>query len=134
MSIIRRPRSLFGRTAAILALTLAVFTLSVVAVSGWFVVFPVGKRSADDFAALMVLAARTRVELPPEAEADFRQELLQQHSLQLGDEHQPLPVEPALHPYLHFFEVALQRRTGQVVEVMRGDDGTMWVDVPVSSG
>jgi two-component system osmolarity sensor histidine kinase EnvZ len=111
-----------------------VFTLSVVVVRGWFVVFPVGKRSADDFAALMVLAARTRVELPPEAESDFRQELLQQHGLILGDEHQLLPIDPSLHPYLRFFEAALQRRTGQDVEVMHSDDGMMWVDVPVPNG
>jgi two-component system osmolarity sensor histidine kinase EnvZ len=128
------PRSLFGRTAAILALTLLVFTLLAVGVSAWFVVFPVGKRSADDFAALVVLAAQTRVELPPGTESDFRQELLQQHHLQLADDRGPLAADPSPHPYLRFLEAALERRTGHPVTVMASSDGTLWVDIPVQAG
>ena len=134
MPVIRRPRSLFGRVATILALALLVFTLLAVAVGGWFVVFPVGKRSADDFAALMLLAAKTHVELPPEAEADFRQELLQQHGLLLGDRQHSLPVDPSPHPYLRFLQAALDRRTGHAVGVMFSDDGTVWMDIPVPTG
>ncbi len=132
--MMRLPRSLFGRTASILATTLLVFTLLAVTITAWFVLFPVGQRSADDFAALMVLAAKTRAELPPDARPDFQHELLQQHSLQLAEERQPLPIEQSLHPYLIFLQASLERRTGQAIEVMRSKDGTMWIDVPVPTG
>jgi len=128
------PRSLFGRTATILALTLLVFTLLAVAVTTWFVVFPVGKRSADDLAALMVLAAQTHFELPPGAEDDFREELRQRHRLRIADHREVLRNTPGLHPYLKFLQQALTERTGQPITVMAADDRSLWVDIPVRAG
>jgi len=131
----RQPdRTLFRRTVAILALTLLVFTLLAVGLTAWLVVFPVGKRSADDLAALMVLAAQTWVELPPGTDADFRQELRQQHQLQIGDDSPGLEPKQAMHPYMFFLEQSLQRRTGQPVTVMGSGDGRLWVDIPLRAG
>ncbi len=129
-----RSRSLFGRTALILAATLLIFTLLAVSVTAWFVVFPVGKRSADDLAALMVLAAQTRFELPPGTELDFERELLQQHRLRITDPDRVLPASRSLHPYLRFLEAALARRSGQSVTAMDSADGWLWVDIPVPAG
>lgn len=128
------PQSLFGRTAAILALALLIFTLLAVAATAWFVVFPVGKRSADDLAALMVLAAQTHFELPPSAEDDFREELRQRHRLRIADHREVLRSTPGLHPYLKFLQQALAQRTGQAVTVMAAADRSLWVDIPVRAG
>ena len=51
------PRSLFGRTAATLAVTMALFLVVSMGSVAYFVVIPMAKRSATDFAAELVSAA-----------------------------------------------------------------------------
>ena len=58
------PQSLFGRTAVTLALTLTVFLFVSTTAAYYFIVVPMMKRSADDFAAELVSAANVLGELP----------------------------------------------------------------------
>jgi hypothetical protein len=53
------PRSLFGRTAITIALTLLVFMAISMGAAVYFIAIPMAERSADDFAAVIVSAAHT---------------------------------------------------------------------------
>ncbi|WP_251970854.1 sensor histidine kinase [Sphaerotilus microaerophilus] len=80
-----------------------------------FVLWPMAQRSADDLAGLMVLAAQTWSELPPETRPAFEEELALRHRLALRPDFAPPPPGTELvHGfYIGFLEDALQRRTGQ---------------------
>ena len=54
-----------------------VFLALSVAVVFHYILTPVSRRAADDLATLMLLAAQTWVELPPETRPDFERELLE---------------------------------------------------------
>ena len=58
------PRSLFGRTALTVAVTLLAFLVIALGTSVYFIEIPMAKRSADDFAALIVSSANALHELP----------------------------------------------------------------------
>jgi len=60
------------------------FLLAVITIAGYFIILPVGKRNADDLASLILLSAKTYVELPPETRQDFVNELSTNHQLFLG--------------------------------------------------
>ena len=75
---IQQPRTLFARTGSTLMIAMLVFLLFSVAVVFHYILIPVSKRAADDLATLMVLAAQTWVELPPETRPDFERELLEE--------------------------------------------------------
>ena len=68
---------------------------------------PMAQRSADDLAALLVLSAKTWVELPPETRKDFELELIRQHQFMLFEDAAPLPVRTMPLPYLELLDDAL---------------------------
>ena len=78
------PNTLFFKTASTLVVSLLLLTVIILASSAYFVMVPVGKRSADDLAALLVLSAQTWAELPPETRPDFETELMIAHSIKLS--------------------------------------------------
>jgi len=53
------PNTLFFKTATALIVSLLLLSITILASSAYFVLIPVGKRSADDLAALLVLASQT---------------------------------------------------------------------------
>ena len=53
------PNTLFFRTATTLVIALLLLSITILASSAYFVIVPLGKRSADDLAALLVLASQT---------------------------------------------------------------------------
>ena len=126
-----RPGSLFGRTAITIALTLLLFTLVSMSAVVYFVVIPMAKRSADDFAAELDSAAHALQELPPERHAALKEELLEDHGLVVA-EHVPGEVwEPVRSPYLHYFRDSLSRQAEEGLVIIGGDSGPLiWVDVP----
>ncbi len=78
-----------------------------------FVMLPLAERSADDLAGLMVLTARTWVELPADARPAFEADVLRAHQLALQP-NMPSPPEASLAHgfYVHFLELSLQQASG----------------------
>lgn len=127
------PRTLFGRSAAVL---LGVFILVQAIALGvvWYsVVVPLAERSADDLAARMVLVAQTWVELPPATRTDYEIELSLSHGLELGRVSARLPesAEPTL--FGRLLEARLAYRLGQAVRLKRGPDPAWtWLEMELA--
>ncbi|MDO8892939.1 MAG: ATP-binding protein [Sulfurimicrobium sp.] len=128
-----RRHSLFRSTAATVAAALIIFQLITLAVTVYYVMLPIAKRSADDLASLMVLSAQTWVELPPQTREDFELELAKRHNLWLFRATTPLPEGGHdFLPYLMLLESALQARTGEPIEVKttQWEEPWFWVEIP----
>ena len=123
------PDSLFGRTALTLGLAFVLFQTIALALVAFTILTPMAQRSADDLAALIVLSAQTWVELPPETRPAFEQELRQHHHLQISkiDGLSNVRAERFLNSLN--IESALSTRTGQTVQLERGDPGWVWADL-----
>ena len=100
--------------------------------AAYFVAIPIGKRSADDLAALMILAARSWHETMPQEQRDLRRQLLYEHGLVVTTQTPTLPVLKINYPYFLFLHEALARRTGEEIDILRNPGGErLWVDIPV---
>jgi two-component system osmolarity sensor histidine kinase EnvZ len=129
------PRSLLSRTAVTISLALLLFMVITLGAAVYYVAMPIGKRSADDLAALMILAANTWHETTAEEHAQLRQQLLQDHGLAVAAQTPALPVLKIDYPYFLFLRAALVRRTGEQIDILRNPGGhRVWVDIPVSGG
>lgn len=127
------PRSLFGRTAATLALTMFAFLLVSMAAAIYFVMVPMAKRSANDFAAELVSAAHSLEGLPEAERERLAQQLLRDHGLIVAAQHPSRGEESTVYPYLVFFRRALERLTGQELPIIESESGPLlWVDMPVN--
>ncbi|WP_457673153.1 ATP-binding protein [Thiolapillus sp.] len=124
----RFPNTLFARTSLTITGALALFMLFTGFVILNYILLPVGKQSAEDLAALMVLSAKTWAELPVEARSDFQKELRSNHDLILDPSPPEGELEPlSLHsPYMLFLEEALSNRTGQPLHVHRAENTPDW--------
>jgi two-component system osmolarity sensor histidine kinase EnvZ len=135
------PRTLFGRTALVIALVSIVFQVFTIAVILNFALLPLGRHATDDFAALLLGVSESWQAAAP---AD-RQRLLERmgklHRLYVQDpvsnEHTISPRPPHLLPYFYFLESALSKRTGQPIALQQGNgpDGLTWywADIPVGN-
>ncbi len=126
-----KSRSLFRHTAVMVASVLIVFQLITFGVIAYYVMLPMAKRSADDLAGLIVLSAKTWVELPPETRRDFERELARRHNLWLFETSTALPEYEHYQPYLSLLQQALARRTGSAtpIKVTRLESTWFWVDI-----
>ena len=109
----------------------------VVALLVLFVLLPLGRRSADDLAGLMVLSAQTWAELPPETRPAFEEELLASHALALRPA-TPIAGVDEWHPvYFYLLEEALVRRIGADQHLVRESVAGAtwyWSNVQIGSG
>lgn len=130
----KSPPSLFRRTALTVAAGLLVFQLISGAAIFFNLMLPLAHRSADDFAALLVLSARTWVELPPATRPVFEEELRVNHSLNLSEVEPSLGDEVGHHPYINFLRSALNTRlnTGNSTRVTEQPDGIFHADIPLA--
>jgi two-component system osmolarity sensor histidine kinase EnvZ len=127
------PKSLLSRTAVTISLALVLFMIITLSAAVYFVAMPVGKRSADDLAALMILAANTWHEATAEEHARLRQTLSQDHGLSIAARTPGLPELEIDYPYFLFLRDALTQRTGEPMEILRNPGGSkVWVDIPVN--
>jgi len=132
---LKSPISLFRRTALTIAAGLLVFQL----ISGIAIFFnlmlPLAQRSADDFAALLVLSARTWVELPPATRPAFEEELHVNHGLDLTVVEPSIGEEVGHHPYINFLRSALKTRlnTSITPRVTEQPDGRFHADIPMAN-
>jgi len=125
------PRSLFGRTAITIALTLLVFIVISMSAAVYFIAIPMAERSADDFAAVIVSAAHTMESLPEEMHAQLQQQLLLDHGLIVTKQTPVLSEKTFDLPYYLFFRESLARRAGQELAIIESKKGPIvWVDVP----
>ncbi len=132
--------TLFFRTATTLVITLLLTSVTILASAAYFVVIPVGKRSADDVAALLVFSSQTWVELPPETRPDFKKELLDAHGIRLFTGKRPFKKQGQLKFYIYqrLLQDALEIRLGGKVKVARGivknQPGWIWFVLPSVEG
>jgi len=130
-----KPRhSLFRRTALIVAAGLLVFQLASGAAIFFNLMLPLAQRSADDLAALLVLSARTWVELPPVTRTAFEAELHRSHGLEMREATTSLGEESRYYPYLNFLRLALAARLGPGAppRVAETADGRFHADIPMA--
>jgi two-component system osmolarity sensor histidine kinase EnvZ len=126
-----RPQSLFGRAAATIGLTLLAFTVVSMGAVMYFIMLPMAKRSADDFAAEFVSAAHALQDLPEEQHEELMQELLDDHGLVVVAHETGLVEQRVDSPYLMYFRDSLQRAVGEELPIIAADAGPLiWVDVP----
>lgn len=136
VALFRRPRTLFGKTLATIAAVAIGFQLFTVGVIAYQMLIPLGKRSADDLAALMIDA----VEAWSAAEADERPAVARQVqrdvmlSVRLPDV--PLPASDSWLPYRFFVESALSRRLGAPITLRgsREPDNSAWFWADIERG
>ncbi|HID45122.1 MAG TPA: HAMP domain-containing protein [Chromatiaceae bacterium] len=124
----RLPNTLFARTSLTISSALLIFMSFTGLVIFNYILVPVGKQGAADLAALMVLSAKTWVELPPTTREDFQRELFANHDLRLEATSPAADMAPiALHPpYLLFLEEALGLQLGHPVHIHQTADTPDW--------
>lgn len=127
--------SLARQNALLLAAVFIVFELLMAAAVVWLLMLPVARRSAEDLAGLMVLAAQTWSELPPQTRPDFERELAQAHLLSLRAELPPAGVDERHGPYLYILESVLAEKTGRLQHLSRETiQGETWYWIALPSG
>ncbi len=114
------PRTLFGRTAALLLLAFALLQGIALAVVWFKIIEPLAQRTADNLAGRMVLAAQTWVELPPDTRPDFELELSLHHGLELGAVADRLPNRLQGGYFDRLVASALSQRMRQAIELKQG--------------
>jgi hypothetical protein len=127
--------SLARQNALLLAVVFIVFELLMAAAVVWLLMLPVARRSAEDLGGLMVLAAQTWSELPPQTRPDFERELAQAHLLSLRAELPPAGVDEWHGPYLYIVESVLAEKTGRPRHLSREIlQGETWYWIALPSG
>lgn len=129
-----KRHTLFRSTATTVAAALIVFQLIMLAVTAYYIILPMAKRSADDLAAIMVLSAQTWVELPPQTRVDFEIELAKKHNLRLFDATTELPGHDHRFPYLSLLEDALAARTGESIRIKVTELEQTWLWAEIHAG
>ena len=124
------PRSLLGRTAITIAITLLAFMAISMTAAVYFIYNPMAKRHAEDFAAIIVSVAHLLQDLPVEMHAELKDRLLEDHGLIVAE--QPFEsYESASHlSYYPFFHAALHERAGEDLRIIEFPESPIiWVDV-----
>jgi two-component system osmolarity sensor histidine kinase EnvZ len=129
-----KQRTLFARTGVTLSAALLTFILFAGLVIFYYVLMPMAKQSAEDLAALMVLATQTWVELPPNTRTDFEEELRASHGLTLTAPESSLPPMDRRRPYLVLLERAISERLNEptAIKVSEQDELCFWVDIAIA--
>ena len=125
------PRSLLGRTAITIAVTLLAFMAISVAAAVYFIYNPMAKRHAEDFAAIIVAAAHSLQDLPVEMHAELKNRLLADHGLIVAEQPFESFESTSDLPFYPFFHEALDEQAGEDLRIVESADSPIiWVDVP----
>jgi two-component system osmolarity sensor histidine kinase EnvZ len=127
------PRSLFGRTAAVFLALVVAFQILLFSASGYFVVWPLAKNSANDLAALMLLTAKTWSELPAERIPHYQAELRQRDQLDVAVASSAVTGQRSALPYVGLLEQALAERVRRPVSVRETSADRYAVDLPAGA-
>ncbi len=132
-----RPRTLFGRTALVIALVSFAFQVFTVWVIIQHAVLPLGRLATGDFAALMVDAAHAWRATPAAQRAQLQDHLAADHRIRVQDP--PGDTEPTFHvlPYFFLLESALGAAAGEAVDLRKSSDAEgmpwYWADLPAGA-
>ena len=122
-------RSLFRRSALVLVGFTLLIQLILYIVSFGFNLWPLLLSSTEDLADLMVISATTLEAAPPERRAALRAQLSLRHRLSMTQTTEPLIGQPSLLPYTQLLRIALSKRLGQEVQVVK--NGSIYsVEIP----
>jgi len=118
-----------------LALVFVLFEVLTMLAVVFLLMQPLARRATSDLAGLMVLAAQTWAELPPETRPAFERELMASHGLTLAAA-PPGAVSTAWHGiYVRELEAQLTQRTGaplDLASVAAGTEPWLWAGVPTA--
>ena len=131
------PHSLAAQNARWFAVLFIAVELVTIVVTLVFVLWPLSRRAADDFAGLLMLSAQTWSELPPSTRPVFEDELALTYRVAVRPGMQPPPDSGLRHGfYVYFLERALARRLGSEVYFSDepGADGERWLWTALPSG
>ncbi|WP_295449135.1 ATP-binding protein [uncultured Thiodictyon sp.] len=127
--------SLRQQNALRLALIFVLFTVLTTAAVVFLLMQPLAKRATSDLAGLMVLAAQTWGELPPDTRPAFERELATAHGLTLAAAPPAGATQTAWHGiYVRELETQLAQRTGKplgLATVEAGAEPWLWAGLPV---
>ncbi|GAB4351411.1 MAG: two-component system sensor histidine kinase EnvZ [Gammaproteobacteria bacterium] len=130
-----RPRTLFGRTLATIAFVAVAFQLFTIAVVAYYLLVPLGKRAAEDLAALMVNAAVSWQAADSSGRAAIAERFRTSLFLDVKSAESILPESESLLPYRFFVESSLERLTGyrSPLRTSRSvnDEVWFWADLQV---
>ena len=132
-----KPTSLARQNTWLLAAAFMLVELLATAAFAWFLMLPMARRSADDLAGLMMLAAQTWTELPPETRMAFEHELMDNHQLALRAEPAGSGRDEWHPPYFYLLESALAERLGAPLHLASeavGQTTWYWADLPAGEG
>lgn len=121
--MLARANLVLGISATAIALT-SIIALAV------FVILPIEDRSADDEAGLIVLSAKTWVELDAARRPAFEIEMLQNHDLIVSAETRDLSFAGEGNRYYDLLASKLSERLDGPVRLMESD-GLLWANVPM---
>lgn len=126
-------KSLFRQTAGTLALgivALQIFSVLSIIVT---VLLPLGQRSAEDLAGLLIMTAQTYRQLPVEQRAVFLQRVARDNGIYIGAPPPDFDIGSSRsHLYGKILSEVLRKRLGKTVPVFSAHDpkGTLWVAIP----
>jgi len=131
------PRTLFGRTALVIALVSFAFQLFTITVITYFALIPLGRHATGDFAALLVDTARAW-QAEPVAERPWLQERIGRlHRIQVQEPPGETHGFVRLLPYFHLLETSLSARVDKRVALSAGPgeygEEWYWADIPVDN-
>lgn len=130
------PRTLFGRTALVIALVSFAFQLFTIAVITSFALVPLGRHATSDFAALLVETAQEWHEEQAGERVWLQERIGRLHRIQVQEQPGETHGFIRLLPYFHLLETSLSVRVGQRVSIAAGpgEDGEewYWADIPVN--
>jgi two-component system osmolarity sensor histidine kinase EnvZ len=130
--------SLFQQTALRLTAVFVVFELLIAVAVVFLLMLPMARQGATDLAGLMVLAAQTWSELPPETESAYVAELEASHQLVLRAD-EPADATPVTWhgAFADELETSLSQRTGVPVTLassIRQGEVWHWAMLPSGGG
>ena len=126
----RKSSSLLARANLVLGISAAAIALTSIVALAVFVILPIEDRSADDEAGLMVLSAKTWVELDAARRPAFEIEMVANHDLVVSAEPRDLPYVEEGNRYYDLLASKLNERLDDPVRLMESDD-LLWANVPM---
>lgn len=130
------PRTLFGRTAWVIALVSFAFQVFTLAVITWFALVPLGRHATNDLAALMMDTANAWSASSPTGRATMQERIGRVHRLRVQDPPGEVAGFTRWLPYFRFLESALSSRSGERIELRaslaEGGERWYWADLPAS--
>lgn len=131
----RLPSSLFARVLFTLIGTFGLFAIATVFLTTYLGLVPLAKRSAADLAGIMVLSARTLVQLPQELQENYRARLASDYELRLAEERPEADPGGYFFPYIDRLQAALEERLGRPVQIIsRHANGDRWFWAELDAG